>query len=80
VEALLQIYSRFLVQTIRGFHIVQNYTRLTAISIKQCHYLAVLPAKMSVFNRHICDYAAGGSHSMISNKPWMHTKKSIFVQ
>jgi len=40
-----------------SFHTVQNCRRLTAISTQQCHYLAVLPAKMSVFNSHICDYA-----------------------
>jgi len=37
---------------------------------QQCHCLAALPAKMSVFNRHMQD-----SHSVISNKPRLHTKK-----
>jgi len=51
VEALLQICSCFF------SHSIQNYTRLTAIGTQRCHYLVVLPAKMSVLNSHMCDYA-----------------------
>jgi len=61
VEALLQIYSCFFSRSI-------NYTWLTAIS---SHCLAALHAKISVFNIHI-----QGSHSLISNKPRLHTKKT----
>jgi len=42
--------------------------RLTAIS---SHFPAVLPPKMSMFNSHMKD-----SHSVISNKTRLYTKKS----
>jgi len=38
---------------------------------QQCHSLTALPAKMSVFNSHV-----QGSHSVISNKHRLHTKKT----
>jgi len=49
-----------------------RYTWLTAIS---SHCLAALPTKMSVFNSHM-----QGSHSVISNKRILYTKKNVCVQ
>jgi len=66
VEKLLLIYSCFFSHSIK-LHVTYRY--------QQCHYLAELPAKMSVFNNHM-----QGSRSVISNKPRLHTKKNIFVQ
>ena len=39
---------------------------------QQCHCLAAFPAKMSVFNSHMQNV-----HSVISNKPRLHTKNNI---
>jgi len=44
------------------------------VRYQQCHCLAALPAMVSVLNSHM-----HGSHSVISNKPRLHTKKTIFV-
>jgi len=46
-----------------------------AYRYEYCHCLVALRAKMSVFNSHMQD-----SHSVISNKPILHTVKSVFVQ
>ena len=40
---------------------------LSAVSLSHC----IIPAKMSVFNSHV-----QGSHSVISIKPRLHTKKT----
>ena len=61
MEALLQIYSCFFSCSIKPY-MTYRY--------QQCHCLTALPAKMSVFNRHV-----EGSHSVISNKPRLHTTK-----
>ena len=61
------------------FQTVLNYAWLTAINFElclaycyqQCHCLAALPAKMSAF---IC--LMQGSHSVISNKSRLATKKT----
>jgi len=42
------------------------------ILFQQCHYLAALPTKISVFKSHM-----QGSHLVISNEPRLHTKKNI---
>jgi len=50
-------------------HSIEIYA---AYRYQQCHRLAALPAKMSVFNSHMQD-----SHSVVSNKPlWSHTKNT----
>jgi len=41
-----------------------------AYRYQQCYCLAALRASMSVFSSHM-----QGSHSVISNKPRLHTKK-----
>jgi len=64
VEALLQIYSWFFSHSIK-LHVACRY--------QQCHCLSALPAKMSVFNSHMQD-----SHSVISNKPRLHSKKTYW--
>jgi len=61
VKALLQIYSCFFSHSTK-LYVVYRY--------QQCHCLAALPAKISVFNYHM-----QGSHSVVSNKPRLHTKK-----
>ena len=43
-----------------------------AYRCQQCHCLAALPAKMSVFNSHM-----QGSHSIISNKPQIAHQKLV---
>jgi len=53
-------------------HSIEIYA---AYRYQQCHRLAALPAKMSVFNSHMQD-----SHSVVSNKPLIAHKKHIFVQ
>jgi len=63
VEAVLQIYSYFFSHSIKLY---------VAYRYQQCHCLAALPAKMSVFNSHM-----QGFHSAISNKPRLHSKKHI---
>ena len=60
MEALLHIYSCFFLHSILPY---------VASRYQQCHCLAALPAKMSVFNSHV-----QGSYSVISNKPRLHTK------
>ena len=62
VEALLQIYSCFFSHSIK---------LCEAYRYQQCHCLAAKPAKMFVFNSHM-----QGFHSVISNKPRLHTKKT----
>ena len=62
MEALLQIYSWFFSHSIKLY---------VAYSYQQHHCLAALPAKISVFNSHV-----EGSHSVISNTPSLHTKKT----
>jgi len=62
VEALLQIYSCFFSHSIKLY---------VAYRYEQCHCLAALPTKMSVFKSYI-----QGSHSVISNKPRLRTKKT----
>jgi len=64
VKALLQIYS--------GFFYTHSTKLYVAYRSQQCRCLAALPAKMFVFNSHV-----QGSHSVISNKPKLHTKKHI---
>jgi len=51
------------------------FTQYKTVCYQQCHCLAALPAKISVFTCHMQD-----SHSVITNKPRLHTKKHIFVQ
>jgi len=65
-EALLHIYSSFFSHSIK-LYVPHRY--------KQCHCLAALPAKISVFNSH-----TQGSNSVISNNPDCITKITIFVQ
>ena len=60
-EALLHIYSWFFSRS-RKPYMTYRY--------QQCHCFTALPAKMSVFNSHV-----QGSHSVIPNKPRLHTKK-----
>ena len=60
MEALQQINSCFFSHSIK-LHVAYRY--------QQCHCLTALPAKMSLFNSHV-----QGSHSVISNKPRLHTK------
>jgi len=64
MEALLQIYSCFFSHSIK---------LCVAYGYQQCHCLIALPAKMSVFTSHM-----QGSHSVISNKPGLHTKKKQY--
>jgi len=42
---------------------------------EHCHCLAAVPAKIFVFNCRMQD-----SHSVISNKSRLNTKKYVFVQ
>ena len=64
MEALLHIYSCFFLHSILPY---------VASRYQQCHCLAALPAKMSVFNSHV-----QGSYSVISNKPRLHTKRNPY--
>jgi len=66
VKALLQIYSCFFSRSIKLY---------VAYRYQQCHCLPTLPAKMSVFNSRMQD-----SHSVILNKPRLHTEEPIFIQ
>jgi len=45
-----------------------------AYRYQQCHCLAPLPAKVSVFNSHMQGY-----HSAISTKPKLHTKNHAYL-
>jgi len=62
VEALLQIYSCFFKHSIKLY---------AAYRYQKCHCLVALHVKRSVFNSHM-----QGSHSVISNKARLHTKKT----
>jgi len=62
VEALLQIFSCFFSRSIKLY---------VSYLYQKCHCFAALPTKMSVFNSHV-----PVSHSVISNKPKLHTKKT----
>jgi len=62
VETLLQIFTCFFSHNIKLY---------VAYRYQQCHCLAALPAKMSVFDNHM-----QSSHSVIANKPRSYTKKN----
>jgi len=64
VQALLDIYSCFFSHSIK-LYVVYRY--------QQYHCLAKLLDKISVFNSHMQD-----SHSVISNKTTLNTKKTYF--
>jgi len=61
VEARLQTYSYFFLHTIKLY---------VAYRYQQCHCLAALPAKLSVFNSHMQGY-----YSVISNTPRLFNSK-----
>jgi len=65
VEALLKIYSCFFSHSMK-LYVADRY--------QQCHCLAAIPGKISVFNSHM-----QGSHSVISNKPRLHNEGNRYL-